>query len=132
MENDKIVRRYSYNGSLCGELVSSYKLESFEGVGTWRVPANIFRPIMSEHDALNFVETMSVVDKIHMRKKAYGLWKLLQHYGVNPDDCVLEEDIAINALENGCHNSSDLFRKDRKTWKLAKQRGILEDLFLDL
>ncbi len=101
----------------------------FQGQELGRLVGREFQTDFEEFDALDLVRRMSPEDRIHMKRNAYGVHKLLEHFGINPGDCVEDADLVIYVADKGYKRLSQLCRYDRQAWKLVKQRGLAKKLF---
>ena len=126
-EEEYTVRTFDYQGEVLGKIVSfiDKKEQSFFNKGYRK---REFRPSIDEFAAIDLVREMPLADKIHMRHNAYAVHRLLESYGINPDDYVDNEDIMLHIAEQGINNLTKLNHNDKRAWKLVKQRGLEDEL----
>lgn len=120
MEPERVVKEYDFKGIQVGELVESLTTR-----------ARYFRTLLSSIEAIDLVLEMSPEQRVHMKHSAYGVYRLLQHHELNPDDYVSDEDIMITAANKGLTNLTQLNRGDHRAWELTKQRSLEKELFGD-
>ncbi|MEK6952841.1 MAG: hypothetical protein AABX29_07540 [Nanoarchaeota archaeon] len=133
METPKIIRNYEHEGEVVGRLVEypTVKLNQRTGQFVSAVERK-FETELGEFDVLDLVMELDPEKRIHMKTNAYGLYKLLQHYGIDPDDYIDDETVIIHCADRGYRNLSDLCRGDHRAWELVKQRGLAGKLFPEL
>ena len=120
MAKEKILRKYSHQGQELGCLVEF-------GIGKYK--DREFRTDLSEYDAIDLVNSMSPEEKIHMKHNAFAVHRLLESYGINPDDYINNEDILVHIANKGYKTLTELNKGDNRAWRLVKQRGLEEELF---
>ena len=120
---ERIVRTYEYKGIELGQLVEY-------GSGEFRTRE--FRPNLSEYEAIDLLREMDSEDKVHMKHRAYAVHRLLEEHGLKPDDYIDNEDVMVHIANCGYKNLTELNRGDPRAWKLVKQRGLEDELFLDI
>lgn len=136
-ERVRAVTTLSYEGKEIGKIVeiaTRYKLESPPEISpeTKTEIRREFETELSASEAMDLAYELSIEDRIHMRKNAYPIFRLVQFHESNPEDYLSNEEIVIFAAELGCKNLTELFRKDHRTWELVKQRELERKLFPEL
>ncbi|MAH07169.1 hypothetical protein CMI38_02880 [Candidatus Pacearchaeota archaeon] len=116
---DKKVRRYFYNGQEV-----AYFAENNYGEPD-------FVSVLAENELFEILRGMDLRDKIHLRRKAYGLYVVAEHFDMKDDDWVDDEDIGIYVNDIGAESLSDLSRIDNKAYRLVKERNLVGLLFGD-
>ena len=119
-------RIYEYDGIRLGSLVFEPKYD-----GNYHYINREFIPERSEYELMDIINEMSPEERIFMRRRAFGVYKLLEYYGLNLNDFISNEDILINAINRDCRNMTELNHKNKRLWKLIKERGLEEELFQD-
>ena len=122
MTEKKLIRVYNYQGKEIGELVE---------MGSGERKEREFRTELTDNDVIDFVREMKPETKVHMKHNAYGIYRLLQHFGINPDDYVDNEDIMIYVANKGYKSLTELNHGDKRAWELVKQRDLEAELFSD-
>ncbi len=122
---NKKIRDYEYKGRVVGAIWEKIDPET-------RFRIRYFVPELEEFEAIDLVREMDLEDKIHMKHNAYGVFRLLEYYRMNPDDYVEDEDIVIYVADNGYKTLTELNHKDIRAWQLVHQRGLEGKLFPEL
>ncbi len=120
MGNDRIVRIYQYKGKELGKLIEF-------GTGSFR--DREFRADLTEYEAIDLVNNMSPTERVHMKHNAYAVYRLLESYGLNPDDYVNDEDVMIHVTDKGYKTLTELARGDHRAWELIIHRSLEKELF---
>lgn len=114
----EVIRRYTYQGKEVGRLVSCNGQTNFETE-------------LNEQDVITLLREMPPGDKIHMKRLASAVCKLIEFYGIDPRTYVENEEIMIYVADRGFRNMSELYRGDRNAWLFVKQRSLEGELFKD-
>lgn len=132
MEDETIIRTFEYNGKEIGCIV--------EGMNSMVNPktnnlnkkrCRAFRTDLTGFEAIDLFNEMPPKDKIHIQHDAYGVFRLLMHHQINPDDYIENEDIMIHITNIGYKNLTEIYHNDHRAWELVKQRGLEGELFQD-
>ena len=127
--SERIAKKYEYNGLLLGQTVvtRSRFLNNF-----YRSPyseSREFVPLVTETEVMDLVYEMDPGERFNMRRDAYPIVKLLDHYGFKPEDFIADEDVMIYVADQGHKTLTDLLNRDSRAWKFIKQRHLEEELF---
>ncbi len=120
MPKRKTIRTYKYQGRSIGTV-----MQEEDGKRT-------FEPSLTEYETLDLIENMEPQDRVHMRYRHYGVFRLLENYGHTPNDCIDTTDIVICAADCSARSLTELNRRDRRVWELVRQRGLAKMLFPEL
>jgi hypothetical protein len=93
--------------------------------------SNTFLPNVDEFTAIEIARRLSPREKVHMKSDVLGVYKLLKHYGIDPDDFIDDEDIGIYVAERGYKTLSELSYGDHRARELVKERGLEKEIFQD-
>ncbi len=116
MTDEKIIRTYEFDGEELGRLVY---LEGGQ---------REFRTDFTESEAIDLVGRLPPEVKVHMKSDAYAVYRLLQSFGINPDNYVDNEDVLIYVAGRGYRTLGALNRNDRRVRELVKRRGLEREL----
>lgn len=133
MAEPRVIKTYERNGKELGTLIERVSKDFDIQSGKFVVKRyREFETNMGEFDAVELVRELSPREKIHMKTSAYPVFRLLQHFRINPDDYVEDADIAIYVANERYRNLSDLSHGDHRAYELVKQRGLEKKLFPEL
>jgi hypothetical protein len=110
----RIIAEYTHEGTDLGKVVQNTN------------EVRRFIPALSEIETADFVQGLDPYVRLHMKIEAYGVFRLLQHYGATPTDYVSNEDVLMRVTELGCQNVSQIHRRDNAAYRLIKAREDLE------
>ena len=88
-----------------------------------------FVPELNDLELEELVRGMDVGERIHMYTEAYGVYKALRFYDLDPSLYVDDSELVPYVVGLGCRNLSELNRKDRKAWELVRERSLASILF---
>src|SRR3989344_7831588 len=102
MGTPKIIRNYEHAGKVVGKLVE-YPAIKLNPVTNQFVSTTErrFETELGEFNVVDLVRELEPEDRVHMKTKAYGLYRTLQHFEINPDDYIDDEDLVIHCMNKG-------------------------------
>ena len=110
------VREYKYGDVIVGRLFIGIEEREFVSE-------------LTDLELEELVKEMDVGERIHMYAKAYGVYRALRSYHLDPNFYVDDSELVLYVVGLGCRNLSELNHKDRKAWELVRKRSLASKLF---
>ena len=130
---ERVIRTYELEGKVLGNVYEvpryEFPAEDFRKVVVKRGREFRPEPGINEFDIVDLIEDLSPSERVHLKTSVYPLYRLLEHFNLNPDDYVSDEDAMIHIADRGYKNLTELNRSDFRAWELVNQRKLEEQLF---
>ena len=108
-----------------------HKILTYDKKNLGRIyPNGEIDPYLTECGLQDLLEEMLIRDKIHMKRQAPDVLKLVQEYAIPERSYLSNEDLAIYCALQGYRNPTELHNKDYHAWELIKDRkGLMDRIF---
>ena len=132
MSGQTKIRDYKFNDQIVGTLIEedSFRYNPVTGNNN-KIRVRRLETELSEFAVIDMVEDLTPAERVHLKIDAYPLFRLLEHYEINPDDYVSDEDVLIHIANRRYKSLTELNRQDHRAWELVKQRGLGKQLFIE-
>jgi hypothetical protein len=114
---DRVIQQYHYDHRLVGELIE-HSNRKREFVSDW-----------SELDLEDLLQQMPIEEKLDLKNRAEGIYKLAEYHQVDPREYITDAELMDFVMRRGYRELREVFHKERIVWKLIRDHHLEKILF---